>query len=99
MSGVGMGLVTSKELCQSLDGDLKVSSSSEMGTLVTFSVLVTNKPFKKYLKIEENLSQKSDQIKSVIMDDSESYKSSLVDSMKSKGFYKKPICNIIKMGL
>lgn len=56
MSGVGMGLVTSKELCQSLDGDLKVSSSSEMGTLVTFSVIVTNKPFKKYLKIEENLS-------------------------------------------
>ena len=29
------------------------------------------------------------------MDDSESNKSSLVDSIKSKGFYKKPICNII----
>ena len=29
------------------------------------------------------------------MDDSESIKSSLVDSIKSKGFYKKSICNII----
>lgn len=45
--GVGIGLVTAKELCQSLDGDLKISSSKEHGTVVTFMVMVSDKPFKK----------------------------------------------------
>jgi hypothetical protein len=45
--GVGLGLVTAKELCQSLEGDLKISSSKEHGTVVTFMVMVSDKPFKK----------------------------------------------------
>lgn len=47
--GVGIGLVTAKELCNSLDGDLKISSSKDKGTVVTFTVMVSDRTLKKYL--------------------------------------------------
>lgn len=47
--GVGIGLVTAKELCQSLDGDLKIISSKDKGTVVTFTVMVTDVEYKKMM--------------------------------------------------
>ena len=47
--GVGIGLVTARELCFSLDGDFKISSSKDKGTIVDFSVLVTNKEYQKLI--------------------------------------------------
>ena len=46
---MGIGLVTARELCFSLDGDFKISSSKDKGTLVDFSVMVTNKEYKKLI--------------------------------------------------
>jgi len=41
--------VTAKDLCQSLDGDLKIISSKDKGTVVTFTVMVTDHSFKKMM--------------------------------------------------
>ncbi len=61
---MGIGLVTAKELCESLDGVLKISSSKEHGTVVNFSVMVTNKPFQKIVN-PSNIKQKPKSKKSL----------------------------------
>lgn len=48
-SGVGLGLATAKELCQSLDGDISIDSTLDNGTTVTFTVKVSEKYFKKIM--------------------------------------------------
>lgn len=52
--GVGIGLVTAKDLCQSLDGDLKIISSKDKGTVVTFTVIVTDSEYKKLMNRGDN---------------------------------------------
>ena len=48
-SGVGIGLATAKELCQSLDGDIQITSVPNNGATVTFTVKVSEKYLKKIM--------------------------------------------------